>query len=240
VQSEPTSPRPTGLHIGLIMDGNGRWASRQGLPRPLGHRAGVEAIRRIIMAAPGLGIATLTLYAFSTNNWRRPQGEVDALMALLAGYIDSETDRLAAAGIRFTIMGRRDRVPPALAAAIARAEAATAHGTALDLRVAVDYSGRDAILAAAAKVRGPHDLTREGFAQLLAGEETPRDLDLVIRTSGEQRLSDFLLWESAYAEFHFTDTAWPDFRVEDLEEALVAFRQRERTFGALPMGVAVA
>lgn len=222
------------LHVGLIMDGNGRWATRRGLPRTLGHRAGVEAIRRIVMAAPRLGIATLTLYAFSTNNWRRPQGEVDALMGLLEGYIAGETATLARAGIRFSIMGRRDRVPLRLAEAIGRAETATAHGTALDLRVCIDYSGRDAILEAAARVRSPDDLTREGFAKLLAGTAKVRDLDLVIRTSGEQRLSDFLLWESANAELFFTDTAWPDFRVEDLERALGAFRQRERTFGALP------
>lgn len=221
------------LHVGIIMDGNGRWAAARGLPRVRGHEAGVEAIRRVAEAAPDEGVGTLTLYAFSCDNWRRPQAEVSGLMTLLRAYLRTETARLARSGTRLSVIGRRDRLPGGLADAIGRAEAATAAATALHLRMAVDYSAREAILQAAARASGPHDLSREGFARLVTGEEALRDVDLVIRTSGEQRLSDFLLWESAYAELHFTERMWPDFGAEDLAEALSAFRKRERRFGGL-------
>ena len=221
------------LHVGIIMDGNGRWAARRNLSRLRGHEAGVEAIRRVVEAAPRQGVTTLTLYAFSSDNWRRPKPEVSALMALLRSYLANEVESLARNGVRLSVIGRRDRLPDGIAAAIARAEAATARGDALHLRIAVDYSARDAILSAAARSSGTDSLTREAFSHLVTGEPGLRDVDLIIRTSGEKRLSDFLLWESAYAELHFTDRMWPDFASEDLAEALRAFHRRERRFGGL-------
>ncbi len=221
------------LHVGIIMDGNGRWATRRRMSRLRGHEAGVEAIRRVVEAAPGQGIGTLTLYAFSSDNWRRPTAEVTALMSLLRIYLASEVQSLAKNGVRLTVIGRRDRLPAGIADAIGRAERATADGSKLHLRIAVDYSARDAILNAAAKAASLNELTRENFAQLVTGETSLRDVDLVIRTSGEQRLSDFMLWESAYAELHFTNRMWPDFSAEDLAEALTAFHGRERRFGGL-------
>jgi len=221
------------LHVGIIMDGNGRWATRRQLSRLRGHQAGVEAIRRVVEAAPGQGVATLTLYAFSSDNWRRPKAEVSALMGLLRFYLANEVESLVRNGVRLTVIGRRDRLPDGIAAAIESAEIATASGDVLHLRIAVDYSARDAILNAATHAAGLGHLTREMFSRLVTGEPGLRDVDLIIRTSGEQRLSDFLLWESAYAELHFTERMWPDFAAEDLAEALAAFRQRERRFGGL-------
>src|SRR3954454_4549371 len=182
------------LHVGIIMDGNGRWATRRGLSRLRGHEAGVETIRRIVEAAPQQGVGTLTLYAFSSDNWRRPKAEVAALMTLLRFYLANEIESLVRNGVRLTVIGRRDRLPDGIAAAIGRAEAATADGEVLHLRIAVDYSARDAILNAAAQTAGSAGLTREIFAALVTGELGLRDVDLVIRTSGEKRLSDFLLW----------------------------------------------
>jgi undecaprenyl diphosphate synthase len=221
------------LHVGIIMDGNGRWATRQGLSRLRGHEAGVEAIRRVVEASPAQGVGTLTLYAFSSDNWRRPRAEVSALMALLRTYLAKEIDHLVRNGVRLTVIGRRDRLPDGIAQAIERAEAASAGGDALHLRIAIDYSARDAILSAVIKANGRGDLTREALAQLITGEACLRDVDLVIRTSGEKRLSDFLLWESAYAELHFTNRMWPEFDADDLTEALDAFHRRERRFGGL-------
>jgi undecaprenyl diphosphate synthase len=233
MQSSASSDLKAKLHVGIIMDGNGRWATRRHLSRLRGHEAGVEAIRRVVEAAPKQGVGTLTLYAFSSDNWRRPKAEVTALMALLRFYLGSEIDSLVRNGVRLTVIGRRDRLPGGIADAIARAEAATADGDVLHLRIAVDYSARDAILAAAAKAATLPHLTRENFSALVTGESGLRDVDLVIRTSGEQRLSDFLLWESAYAELHFTPTMWPDFAEEDLAQALASFHGRERRFGGL-------
>ena len=204
------------LHVAIVMDGNGRWATRRGLPRVAGHRAGAEAVRRSVEAAPGLGIAALTLYAFSADNWKRPPGEVSALMRLFARYLRTETPRLSDNGVRLELVGRRDRLPSPLVAAIDAAERATAGGTQLRLRLAVDYSSRWAIRAGA----------------LLP------DVDLLIRTGGEQRLSDFLLWECAYAELYFSDTMWPDFGAADLGAAVAEFRARERRFGGLPEAAA--
>ena len=221
------------LHVGIIMDGNGRWATRRGLSRLRGHEAGVEAIRRVVEAAPKQGVGTLTLYAFSSDNWRRPKTEVSALMALLRFYLANEVESLVRNGVRLTVIGHRDRLPGGLSDAIGRAEATTARGDVLHLRIAVDYSARDAILKAAAKAAGIGNLTREIFSELVTGEPELRDVDLVIRTSGEKRLSDFLLWESAYAELHFTETMWPDFEAQDLAEALTSFHRRERRFGGL-------
>jgi undecaprenyl diphosphate synthase len=233
MQSGLSSKLNEKLHVGIIMDGNGRWASRRGLSRLRGHEAGVEAIRRIVEAAPEQGVGTLTLYAFSTDNWRRPKAEVAALMALLRVYLASEVESLVRNRVRLSVIGRRDRLPDGIAAAIGRAEQATAKGDVLHLRIAVDYSARDAILNAAAQIAGVVDPSRELFSQLVTGEAGLRDVDLVIRTSGEKRLSDFLLWESAYAELHFTERMWPEFDAEDLAEALASFHRRERRFGGL-------
>ncbi len=228
--------RRTGLHVAVIMDGNGRWATRQGLPRAAGHREGVEAVRRLVEGAPGAGISTLTLYAFSSDNWQRPTREVQWLMRLFREYLRGETARCVATGTRLSIIGRRDRLAPSVLRQIQRAEAQTAEGTRLHLRVAVDYSARDAILRAAA-CAGTEELTRERFGRLLAiadhGSTRTPDVDLLIRTGGEQRLSDFLLWECAYAELLFLPVMFPDFAEADLMAALHAFHARERRFGSL-------
>ena len=209
------------------MDGNGRWASARGLPRLAGHRAGADAVTRIVEAAPQCGIAVLTLFAFSSDNWRRPKDEVEALMRLFSRYLHRETGRCQANGVRLEVIGRRDRLGPGLLAAISAAEAETAGGTALRLRIAVDYSGRDAILAAA---RGLPELSRESLEDRLGPP-----VDLLIRTGGEQRLSDFLLWECAYAELMFARRMWPDFDAADLASALREFHGRERRFGTVPI-----
>jgi undecaprenyl diphosphate synthase len=241
MQSNLPSGLASKLHVGIIMDGNGRWATRRRLSRLRGHEAGVEAIRRIVEAAPKQEVGTLTLYAFSSDNWRRPKAEVAALMALLKFYLASEVESLVRNGVRLTVIGRRDRLPDGIADAITRAEAATARGDTLHLRIAVDYSARDTILNAASKAAGIGNLTREIFSRLVTGEPGLRDVDLIIRTSGEQRLSDFLLWESAYAELHFTERMWPDFEARDLAEALTSFHRRERRFGGLqPAGPELA
>jgi len=222
-----------GLHVAIIMDGNGRWATRRGLPRSAGHRAGVNAARRVVEAAPDLGIGTLTLFAFSSDNWRRPPQEVSALMALLRHYMRAELDRLVENGARLTVIGRRDRLPDGLSEEIAAAERAAAGGKRLHLRIAIDYSARDAIAATAARWRGEATPSREEFAALLAGPAAGGEVDLLIRSGGEKRLSDFLLWESAYAELCFVDTLWPDFGAQELRAALTDFRSRERRFGAV-------
>ncbi|HTS88802.1 MAG TPA: di-trans,poly-cis-decaprenylcistransferase [Gemmatimonadales bacterium] len=222
------------LHLAIILDGNGRWATGRGLPREAGHLAGAEAVRRIVRAAPELGVRILTLYAFSSDNWSRPAAEVRSLLELLGRYLGSEREPCAAEGVRLAIIGRRDRLPAPLRGAITLAERATAHGRRLLLRLAIDYSSRDQILRAAE--RAPRPLTRQRFASLLgagASEQAAADVDLLIRTGGEQRLSDFLLWECAYAELYFTDTPWPDFDRDHLAAALAAFHRRQRRFGGL-------
>ena len=229
--------RPPRLHAAIIMDGNGRWALERGLPRAAGHRAGVEAVRRAVEAAPGLGIGTLTLYAFSAANWGRPADEVNGLFALLRDYLCSQTPQCVARGVRLSVIGRRDRLPAALRASIAAAETATAGGGALHLRLALDYSARDSILRAARLAPRGRTLTPAAFERLLAKAEggvTPAPpVDLLIRSGGERRVSDFLLWEIAYAELVFTPTAWPDFTAADLEAAVGEFRGRDRRFGGL-------
>jgi undecaprenyl diphosphate synthase len=214
------------LHAAIIMDGNGRWALARGLPRAAGHQAGVETVSRIVEAAPGLGIGVLTLFAFSSDNWQRPSPEVEGLMALLWIYLAKETPRCLANGIRMEVIGRRDRLDEQLRRAIERTEAATAHGRRLCLRMAVDYSARDAILAAA---RETSPLSRESLGGALGPP-----VDLLIRTGGEQRLSDFLLWECAYAEFVFSRRMWPEFGADDLAAAVREFRGRQRRYGAVP------
>ncbi|HKX05440.1 MAG TPA: di-trans,poly-cis-decaprenylcistransferase [Methylomirabilota bacterium] len=229
---QSTSPS---IHVAVIMDGNGRWAVRRGLPRSAGHHAGVDAIRRIVEAAPELGIGTLSLFAFSSDNWARPAEEVQILMTLFGRFLRDEAAPLRSHDVRLSVIGRRDRLPREVVSAIAAAETLTARGTRLHLRVAIDYSSRDAILEAA-RLGRRDDATRERFAVRLGeihGAPAP-DVDLLIRTGGEQRLSDFLLWESAYAELFFTSRMWPDFHGDDLAAAVAEFRGRDRRFGALP------
>jgi undecaprenyl diphosphate synthase len=216
------------LHTAIIMDGNGRWASTRGLPRVAGHRAGAEALRRTVEAAPDLGIGVLTVYAFSSDNWRRPQPEVSALMKMFHTYLRREQAKCVDKGVRVSVIGRRDRLPRLLLPVIDECENATSKGEKLHLRLAIDYSSRDAILAAAQALNG--SATREGLSDALGGQ----DVDLLIRTGGEQRLSDFMLWECAYAELVFTPVMWPDFAAADLAAAVGEFRSRERRFGALP------
>jgi undecaprenyl diphosphate synthase len=230
------------LHVAILLDGNGRWASSRGLIRSEGHRAGVEAVRRIVRAAPGLSIGTLTLYAFSSDNWERPMSEVAALLTLLEEYFRAEAATCVTEGIRLRVIGRRDRIPPSLAQAIDSAEKLTAAGRALELRIAVDYSARDAILRAACWMVSSLEVSQREFAKRL-GEVTHSsgpalDVDLLIRTGGDRRLSDFMLWECAYAELFFTPRMWPEFNAEDLAAALEDFRGRERRFGRLPEAAA--
>lgn len=235
-RSPSNSPAYAGIHVGMIMDGNGRWAAARGLPRTAGHRAGVRTARRIVEEATRAGVGTLTLYAFSSDNWSRPTPEVGALMRLLRRSLMIESKRCLANGVRLTIIGRRDRLPSSLVVAIQEAEALTAHGRNLHLRVAIDYSARDSIVQAAALMDGKAP-SREQFARLLATvnhDPTPvPDVDLLIRTGGEKRLSDFLLWECAYAELHFTRCMWPEFSEVEFRRALEDFGLRERRFGGL-------
>ncbi len=227
-----------GFHVAIIMDGNGRWARRRGRPRYEGHRAGAHAVRRVVETAPSLGVGTLTLYAFSADNWRRPVHEVQQLMWLFQRHLRSERTRCVREGVRVNVIGRRDRLPPALLQEIDSIESRTRLGRTLHLRLAIDYSSRDALLAAAAHLDRRSVRTREGFRLLIDrvthAPRGTRDVDLLVRTGGEKRLSDFLLWESAYAEIVFTQRLWPDFSAEDLASAITDFRGRERRFGGLP------
>jgi undecaprenyl diphosphate synthase len=223
------------FHVAINMDGNGRWALLRGRPREEGHVAGAAAVQRTVESAPALGITTLTVYAFSSDNWRRPRGEVDNLMFLLQKYLDSECSHLTDSGVRFSVIGRRDRIPDSLRRSIAHVEERTSEGTSLHLRVAIDYSARAALLAAAGRLAKGVPPTRQAFERsLFEAMHAPagtRDVDLLIRTGGEQRLSDFLLWESAYAELYFTDVLWPDFDEADLAAAVQAFGARDRRYG---------
>lgn len=227
-----------GIHAAIIMDGNGRWAMSRGKPRTAGHIVGARVVRDIVEAAPSCGISMLTLYAFSADNWQRPSREVSLLMRLFRRYLVKETARCVTNGVRMRIIGRRDRIPAELLKAIHSAEDATRHGRTLDLRIAVDYSARDAIVRASNSLpRGSkhtiEELQRE-IDRVYHWTGPSRDVDLLIRTGGEQRLSDFLLWECAYAELYFTERKWPEFSAEDLAEAVLEFRSRERRFGAVP------
>ena len=215
-----TSPSHSPLHVAIIMDGNGRWATARGLPRTAGHRAGADAVRRVVEGAPRLDVGTLTLFAFSSDNWKRPTREVTTLMRLFRRYLASEAAALQENDVRLSVIGRRDRLAESLVRQIEAAERLTAGGRRLHLRLAVDYSAREAITSS---LRDPSSIGP--------------DVDLLIRTGGERRLSDFLLWECAYAELHFTDKRWPDFDAADLECALVDFHGRQRRFGALPTAV---
>ena len=230
-----------GIHVGIIMDGNGRWANARGWPRVAGHRAGARSVRKVIEAAPDLGIGTLTLYAFSTDNWKRPRLEVTALMQLFSEYVQKEVAELAEKGVKLRVIGRRDRLNKSLVREIEIAERATAGGQRLLLRLAVDYSAREVLLRAATRAAAEavangaaENVSREDFQRHIAdamGAEAACDLDLLIRTGGEQRISDFLLWEAAYAEFVFTPRMWPDFDGAELAGAVAEFHRRDRRFG---------
>jgi undecaprenyl diphosphate synthase len=226
------------IHVAILLDGNGRWAASRGLPRSEGHRAGVGAVRRVVRAASTLGIGTLTLYAFSSHNWERPTSEVLSLLGLLEGYLRVEAAECAEKGIRLRVIGRRDRIPITLLEAIESAERVTAAGRALDLRIALDYSSRDAILRASCGMVSSLEVSSEEFARRLGqvtnGGASAPDVDLLIRTGGEQRLSDFMLWECANAELLFLPRMWPEFEAADLAAAVEDFLGRERRFGRLP------
>ncbi len=236
---------PNGIHVAIIMDGNGRWAQRRGLPRVAGHRAGIASVRRTVEHALDAGIARLTLYAFSSDNWRRPPAEVQSIFWLLRAFLRLETERLRQRGARLQVIGRRDRLPEAVLQIIEKAEKVTAAGTRIHVCVAIDYSSRDALTRAAASaaqallngVSPTPDLLGQLLIESLAAQSA--DVDLLIRTGGEQRLSDFLLWESAYAELYFTDRMWPDFGEADLQAALEEFNRRERRFGGVPAKAAM-
>ncbi|HET9635551.1 MAG TPA: di-trans,poly-cis-decaprenylcistransferase [Gemmatimonadaceae bacterium] len=232
----------SGLHVAIIMDGNGRWATSRGRPRTAGHVAGARVVRKIVEAAPDCGIGMLTLYAFSADNWARPSREVALLMRLFRRYLVAETDRCVTNDVRMRIIGRRDRIPSELVRAINAAEEATRHGTRLDLRIAVDYSSRDALVRAAARLADSESVTRDSLSRAMCDVDrwdgAYRDVDLLIRTGGEQRLSDFLLWECAYAELYFTERRWPEFTPADLATAVAEFNSRERRFGTVPEAAA--
>ncbi len=227
------------MHVAIIMDGNGRWATRRGLPRVAGHRAGIGTVRRVVEHAPDLGISRMTLYAFSSDNWRRPAQEVQNIFRLMRAYLRIETERLRQRGVRLQIIGRRDRLPKLLLREIERAEFLTAAGECLHLRIAVDYSSREtitrAITAISARLSQEPQSSAESLQRLLTSalSVNSEDVDLLIRTGGEKRLSDFLLWESAYAELFFTDRMWPDFDAAALDAAVNDFKQRERRFGGI-------
>ncbi len=225
-------------HVAIIMDGNGRWATNRGWPRLVGHRRGAERVREIVASAPGLGIRYLTLYAFSTENWKRSTEEVLGLMAIFARYIQREADRLAAEGVRMRFIGDRTRLDPKLQRLMAGIEARTAGLNRLHLTVAINYGGRDEILRAVRAVTtevaqgrfDPDALTEAALADRLDTAHLP-DPDLVIRTSGETRTSNFLPWQAAYAEYEFTETLWPDFAPAELQAILTRFGNRDRRFG---------
>lgn len=233
--SQSTFPLATErLHAAIVPDGNGRWATARGLPRAAGHRAGMEAVRRAVQAAPALGIGTLTIDALSSDNWKRPRAEVLSILGLIAEFLRGEVAAHRPGAARVTVIGRRDRLPEDVRHAIEETERATAAGTGLHLRLAVDYSSREAMLAA---IAGPQACTRASIAAALGADGNPPgsvpDLDLLIRTGGEVRLGDFLLWECAYAELVFLGTPWPEFGATDLAAAVAEYRRRERRFGGL-------
>jgi len=226
------------LHVAIIMDGNGRWATRQGKLRMAGHQMGAGRVREIVEAAPELGIQTLTLFAFSSDNWQRPKFEVNFLMNLFKSYLESEVSKCQENGVKLTIIGRRDRLNPQIVRLVDYAETSTASGSNLHLRVAIDYSSRDAILQAARRISSESGISRQAFASLLGSNGNPwepaPDVDILIRTGGEKRLSDFMLWECAYAELFFLPVMWPDFSSHHLSNVVTEFQSRERRFGQIP------
>ena len=232
------------MHIAITMDGNGRWAQKRGKPRLHGHRAGAETAKTIVLAAPDMGVSHLTLFAFSTENWKRPNVEVHGIFRLLEEFFTRELDTLASHGIQIRVIGDRRGLPDFVQSVIARSEEITESGRRMLVNVALNYGGRwdivHAMQAIAADVQagriGPRDITEEVVGSRLSTAGQP-DPDLLIRTGGEQRISNFLLWQSAYSEMYVTSMLWPDFTPEHLKEALLEFQSRHRRFGALgPMG----
>lgn len=223
------------MHIAIIMDGNGRWASQRGLPRTAGHRAGARAVDKIVEAAARSGIDTLSLYAFSADNWHRPRAEVGALFTLLRRYLLTETKRCIEKSIRINVVGRRDRLPPPVLRTIEHSERSTTHCTGMNLRIAVDYSAQYSLLQSCRLMAAEGRVDRARFQEHLAAIDhsatVPANVDLLIRTGGEKRLSDFLLWECAYAELYFVDRFWPDFDGTAFALALEEYGKRERRYG---------
>ncbi len=236
----PSHPRQVPAHVAIIMDGNGRWAALRGVPRAEGHRQGVEAIRRTVQSARDLGIRNLTVFGFSTENWKRPAGEVSALFGLLRRYVAADLEKLAAEGVRIRILGSREGLPADIVKIIEDVEARTAENGAYGLNIAFNYGGRDEIVRAAAALArdaadgklDPETVDEAAFAARLDTDGLPEP-DLLIRTSGEMRISNFLLWQLAYAELVFLDVLWPDFGEEHLRQAIETYRGRERRFGGV-------
>jgi undecaprenyl diphosphate synthase len=231
------TPEHPGLHVAIIMDGSGRWATARGQPRSEGHRAGRAAVRRVVEAAPQCGIGTLTLYAFSSDNWRRPASEVSELMRIFESFFTVDVPPLVRRGLRVSVLGRRDRLPASLLEAIEKAEASSPRAGQLHVRMAIDYSGREAIVRAAHEFPQEGEASADAFTRRLAEVEQADlavpDIDLLIRTGGEQRLSNCPLWEIAYAELYFTACLWPDFGAAELDAAVREFRTRDRRFGCV-------
>jgi undecaprenyl diphosphate synthase len=233
-------PAPGPAHVAIIMDGNGRWAKARGLPRVVGHRRGADAVRRVVRGAGELGIPTLTLFAFSTENWGRPADEVADLMGLLRHYLRSELDELLKNGARLRVIGNRQGLPDDIVRGISDAETQTQSNSRIDVNICVNYGARAEILHATRSLArrvasgelSPERIDEAHFERELLTAGLP-DPDLVIRTSGEQRISNFLLWQCAYAELVFIDTLWPDFGKEHLEQAIAEFRRRERRYGGV-------
>jgi undecaprenyl diphosphate synthase len=221
---------PRARHVAIIMDGNGRWAKKRHMPRALGHQRGVEAVRRVVKGAREFGLEALTLYAFSTENWRRPEEEVSDLMSLMKRFILSDLEEIAQAGVRLKIIGNYKAFKPDVVEMIDRAIARTADNTGTALVVALNYGAHDEIARAASAAASKGPITPETIAAELDTADLP-PLDLLVRTSGEERLSNFLLWQAAYAEMYFTDVLWPDFTAEHLKQAMDAFVARERRYG---------
>ena len=231
----PAAPADGPRHVALIMDGNGRWAEARGLPRAVGHREGVQALKRTVQAAPPLGITCLTVFGFSTENWRRPAEEVSDLMGLVRSYVASDLKRLEREGVQVRVLGRRTGLPPDIEAIIERAETTTAHNDKFTLQVAFNYGGRADIVDAAQRhvdnvlagtATGPLDEETLGLGLSTAGAPP-----VIVRTSGEQRLSNFLLWEAAYAELVYQQVLWPDYGAEGLADVVEQYRNRDRRFG---------
>ena len=224
------------LHVAIIMDGNGRWATNRGWPRLVGHRKGAERVREIVAACPDLGITHLTIYAFSTENWKRSTAEVLGLMKIFARYIKTEANKLADAGVRLRFIGDRTRLEPNLQELMAAIEARTAHCSALNLTVAINYGGRDELTRAMRKIAligsDATQITEETISAYLDTADLP-DPDLVIRTSVEVRISNFLPWAAAYSEYEFTNTLWPDFTAQELSQIIHKCLGRERRFGGV-------
>ena len=233
------SPPPAPLHVAIIMDGNGRWAKARGLPRTAGHQKGAESVKNVVRAAAEMGVRYLTLFGFSSENWKRPESEIKDLMGLLRYYLKSEIDELNKEGVRFSMIGERARLAPDIVELIESAEQLTAGNTRLILTIAISYGGRAEIATAARRLAEKvaagelrtEDVNEEAFGRCLFTADMP-DPDLLIRTSGEQRISNFLLWQLAYSELVFTDTLWPEFSGADFVNAVRDFQGRERRYGA--------